>query len=110
MSNRSQRRGGQAQKVAHMPTYNMNQHQVEEMSQQAIKKEIDTMRQDILEKVTIQLSASFLVALHESTGFGQKRLTRVLERVQFLMQAIVEGEIDIQDLVAECSKLGVEVV
>ena len=109
MSNRKERRHGGAPKVKKMPTYNLNQDQVEEISRKAQQEEFTKQKHQIVEKVTVELISTFILGLHEATGFGQKRLERVLSRMQFLMEGVGAGELKIEDLVEACDKLGIDV-
>ena len=109
MSNRHERRHGQAPKVKRIPTYNMNEHQVEEISRKAQEDEFKKQKHQIVERVTVQLISTFILGLHETTGFGKIRLERVLQRVEFLMKGVEAGEFNIEDLLAECNKLGIDV-
>ena len=109
MSNRQERRHGESAPVKRMPTYNLNQDQVAEIAREEMESQFKVMKTDLTEKVTLQLIATFILALHETTGFGKTRLSRVLERLVCLMEGVEAGELKIEDLILECNKLGIEV-
>ena len=51
--------------------------------------------------------AVFFTALRDKEGFGEKRLRRVWEEVNYLLDSIAQGYVKLSDLVAELKDYGI---
>lgn len=51
--------------------------------------------------------AVFFTALRDKEGFGEKRLRRVWEEVNYLSDSIAQGYVKLSDLVAELEDYGI---
>jgi predicted nucleic acid-binding protein len=91
--NRQQRRSKHKTKTVHNhsatpPTVNPNQ---------------------LINKVTQQVVASFVVTLHDKFGFGKKRLQKLLREVDNQFQCVSFGQVSLDDLIKICKEeIGVE--
>lgn len=76
------------------PTYNMTMDQLEEMSRKA---RLEGIKIGIY-YCNAMYSAAMLQGIRDVLGYGQKRLKRMFDRVQFLFNQISAGEISYKDI------------
>lgn len=83
-----------SEKKQREPTYNLKAGQLHEMTKRGV---LDGMAAGIY-TCNAMYSVAMLMVLHDTLGFGQKRLERIHLRVQKLFDEIVSHEISYEDL------------
>lgn len=77
-----------------VPTYNMRRAELDDMCRKATHDGIAAG----IYLCNSMYSAAMLTVLRDTLGYGQKRMSRIFERVQKLFNEIVEGRISYLDL------------
>ena len=62
------------------------------------EKRLNKMKSQWIQHATDTVEMMFLLALHDEFGFGEQRLTRVLQKVEFIADSIAEKRLKIQDI------------
>lgn len=73
--------------------------QIEEI----FNSEIEIIKKEILLKAVHDLTAAFIISLHDEMGFGKKRIEQVLARTNEQFDSIMKDFITIDDIKQWCS-------
>ena len=57
------------------------------------------VKRQLLPVLVSCMSAAFLIVLHDEYGFGGKRLSKILERVNLQFDAIYDEDVTIDDII-----------
>ena len=101
--NRKQRR--QKRDNAPVKTYNMNQRQL----QSIIDNEMQEIKSKSINFTISAMQAAFVIALHDEFGFGPQRLERLISKVENQFDCIIEGTVELKDLIQWAEEYGVKI-
>ncbi|MCU7521972.1 MAG: hypothetical protein HF312_17285 [Ignavibacteria bacterium] len=115
MNSRAEKRR-EARKNDKTPTYNFNKEQLESIVQDKTQRDIQRAKeeatQDALNFAANGMIAAFSLALHDHFGFGNRRLRKLMDKVNRIFDALdYDGaDMSIDDLLNLCKEVtGIDV-
>jgi hypothetical protein len=103
--NRKQRRQKERDaKKAQKETYNLTKEDIRKTTHNQMMSEIDLVRKKALQLAVWDLTATFIISLHDEFGFGKKRIEKFLERASRQFECINSGLVTIEDMKGWCKE------
>ena len=109
MMNRAQRRAmlnAAPQKQVQIPK--SVQFTPKDVVKMQIHMELEEFKKKVLGDAVKQVTAAFVINLGEIYGFGKLRLTKLLKGVDETFAAVVDGTVDLNDLIREAGHFGID--
>lgn len=90
------------------PTYTITRDGLKGIINKEIDDKIGTVRMKMARRTVHDLTAAFAISLNAECGFGKKRLSDVLRRVQTTFACITAGTVTIEDIKNWCASQGIQ--
>lgn len=91
------------------PTYNINQAQLKATVDREIQERLEEVKHLAINETIKSLTAAFIISLSDEFGFGIKRMSRLLDKVQNQFECIEAGTVELEDLVEWVLEFGIDI-
>lgn len=105
--NRAERRRLQREQQK-APTYNINQKQLSNLVHDKVEDRLEEIRSEAINKTVQAYTVAWVISLHDEFNFGNKRLQRVLDKVQNQFECVTAETVTVEDLANWCKEYGIE--
>lgn len=109
--NRAARRRKQKEleKVKKPPTYNLSQAQLKAIVDKEVQERLEEVKHLAINETIKGLTAAFIISLSDEFGFGIKRMSRLLDKVQNQFECIEAGTVELEDLIEWVLEFGIDI-
>ena len=76
----------------------LNQAHKKSFKRQVVSEGIKTVERKIVPRITAGMNAAWIISLKDEFGFGEKRLNRILEKVNLQFEALYEKYATVEEL------------
>lgn len=83
-------------------------HEVKELVHKTITNDLDKVRQEAIKLAVHDLTAAFIISMHDEFGWGKTRIHRLLGRVNNQFECILANTVTIDDIKQWCQENGLD--
>lgn len=81
-------------------------HEVKALVHKEIQKDLDRIRHEAIKRAVHDLTAAFIISIHDEFGWGKTRIHRLLGRVNNQFECILANTVTIDDIKQWCLEHG----
>jgi polysaccharide pyruvyl transferase WcaK-like protein len=105
--NRNQRRSF-SDKQKPTPTFAITKHRLNKVIKHEISQDIEQVKKEAFKQAVHDVTAAFVISLHDGFDFDKHKLTRLLDKVNNQFECILRGDVTIDDIKCWCKDGGLD--